>query len=350
MGEYCVKVKGTGSYLPGKPVSNEKLCELFGVDSWILDNLGIHNRYWAIDTETFKLTKTGYQMAAEAGKRALINAKLEANEIDCLILVTAVPDYLMPNSAVLVQEELGIKECNTLEIHAACAGSLQALEIAGNAVQSGKHQNVLICCFNLMSPTSVRELTPERECEIGTLDLLNVCMFGDGAGAMVVSRSDEQGILYVANNSIGVGKEPGMRLLAGGAVYPFSEEVIGKRLDKWQHDANAILKYGRELSQRALSEMLCATGINYADIEHYIFPQANPSMLKEDIENLKKMEGFPAEKIYMNVDKNGNTSTPALFIALDELNMQGKLKEGDLISIVGGEASKWMYGSTLIKW
>lgn len=345
-----VKIKGTGSYLPGEPISNDNLCTLFGIDEWILENLGINNRYWSVDIKTTELTKKGYEMAAEASKKAISSAGLESKEIDTLILVTAVPDYLMPNSAVMVQEKLGISECNVLELHAACAGSMQALEMAYNAVCCGKSQNALICCFNLMSPTSIRELSAERRNNISTLDLLNVCMFGDGASAIVVSASDEPGILYVANNSVGLGRKPGMMLLAGAAVYPYSNDVIDKGLDKWQHDANAILKYGRGLSQRALKEMLTTTGKKYSDISYYIFPQANPAMLKEDIKSLSKLEDFPATRIYMNVDRIGNTSTPALFIALDELNSQGKLHSGELISIVGGEASKWMYGSVLIKW
>lgn len=345
-----VKIKGTGSYLPGEPVSNEKLCELFGIDEWILDNLGISNRYWSIDINSMILKKKGYEMAAEASKKAIADAGLEHSDIDTLILVTAVPDFLMPNSAVMVQEELGINECNVIELHAACAGSIQALEVAYNAISSGNAKKVLICCFNLMSPTSIRELNPERRNNISTLDLLNVCMFGDGASAIIVTESDTPGILYVKNNSIGLGKKPGMELLAGGAVYPYSSAILENELDKWKHDANAILNYGRDLSKRALEDMLMATQKSYSDIDHYIFPQANPAMLREDIENLSKLEGFPTERIYMNVNRIGNTSTPALFIALDELNSKGKLHSGDLISIVGGEASKWMYGSILINW
>lgn len=345
-----VRIAGTGSYLPGDPISNEQLSNTFGIDEWIIENLGIRYRYWSVDISTRKLTKKGYEMAADASRKALNNANLDANEIDSIILVTAVPDYLMPNSAVMVQQELGIKECNTQELHAACAGSIQALENAYNTIKVGRAKNVLVCCFNLMSPTSIRELSQERKENISTLDLLNVCMFGDGASAVVLTESEDEGILYIANNSIGLNRRPGMRLLAGGSVYPFSKETIEKSLDKWQHDANAILEYGRELSRRALAEMLEKEHLEYKDIDHYIFPQANPSMLKEDIKELNAKGDFPTERIYMNVDRIGNTSTPGLFIALNELNTGKKLHNGELISIVGGEASKWIYGSILVKW
>ena len=344
------KIAGVGSYLPGNPISNEDLCRVFDVEEWIFEDLGIEYRYWAADINDRKLKEAGYEMAAKASKRALDDAEISEQDIDKLILVTAVPDYLMPNSAVLVQEKLGISECNTLELHAACAGAIQALEEAVISIKSGYAKNVLVCCFNLMSPTSIRELNTERGKSISVVDILSLGMFGDGASAVIVSESEKNGILFTANNSIGTGKPAGMELLAGGAVYPYNELVINQKLDMWKHDAKAISEYGSGLSKRALSEMIQKNKLRYSDIDHYIFPQANPSMLKADIEVLKSNKEFPENRIFYNVDKVGNTSTPGLFIALDGLIKAGGVKNNDRIAIIGGEASKWLYGGALIQW
>jgi 3-oxoacyl-[acyl-carrier-protein] synthase-3 len=344
------RIISTGAYLPGNPVSNEKLSELFGIDEWIFENVGVNQRYWSVDLDTKTLTKKGYEMAGLAAKKAIDNSTINTHDIDTIFLVTASPDYIMPNSAVLLQEILGIEECNTFEIHSACSGAIQAIELADSLIRSEKSKNVLICCFNLMSPYTIRELSVSRADRVSIEDLLNIAMFGDGASAILMTESKKAGIEYVKNNSIGTGKTPGMQLLAGGSVYPFYEGIDENGLDKWKHDANAILEYGSDLSKRALEELLSNCNSSLSDYDHFIFPQANPSTLKRDIKYLNEKYEVPAEKIFFNVDVCGNTSTPGLFIALDELNNEGLLKKNERIMLIGGEASKWLYGAVSIIW
>lgn len=344
------KIIGTGSYLPGEPIDNSLLSNLFDIDEWILENIGISKRYWSMNYRTGTLSKTGHEMATEAAKKAILDSGIDKNDIDTIFLVTAAPDYIMPNSAVLVQEDLDIKECSTFEIHAACSGAIQALELADSSIKSGKSNNILICCFNLMSPFMYRELDDSRKDLVDTRDLLNLSMFGDGASAVVIGKSNTLGMEYIKNNSVGVGKKAGMELLAGSAVYPFVDGIGSTGLDKWKHDAHAIKKYGGGMSKRALDEFLDTSKMNINDIDYIIFPQANPVQLVEDIDKLSTMFDMSKNHFRYNVNEIGNVSTPGLFMVLDDLNNEKLLKTGSRVLIVGGEASKWMYGYSSIVW
>lgn len=341
---------GTGSFLPNGPITNNHLSEYFDLDPWILDNVGVQSRFWSVGLdEEYRLKYTGYEMAAIASRKAIKMAQIEANDIDSIYLVTAQSDYVMPNSVVYVQEQLGISECKTYEIHAACSGALQAVELANNEILLGKSNNVLVCSFNLMSPTIFCELESNKEPSVS--DMLNLSMFGDGASAIVISSDGEGGIIEeVQTNSVGFGEKPGMELLGGGSVYPMSQKNLDKGLAKWRHDSNLILEKGTELSSKAVVDMVRLTNRGINEYDFIIFPQANPNTLKNDIKILQKEYGVEPEKIFYTVDKTGNTSTSGLFIALDQLKNSNRIKPGNKVLIIGGEASKWMYGGVSIGW
>ena len=341
---------GTGSFLPNEPITNSQLSKYFDLDPWILDNIGVESRFWSVDfNDNLKLKYTGYEMATIASRKAIEAAQINPTDIDSIYLVTAQSDYIMPNSVVYVQDLLGIKECKSYEIHAACSGALQAVELANNEILLGKSKNVLICCFNLMSPTIVCELEMNNEPSVS--DMLNLSMFGDGASAIVLSSREGGGsIEEVKTNSVGWGQKPGMELLGGGSVYPMSPKNLETGLSKWKHDSNMILEKGSELSRKAVLEITQLTNRHISEYDFIIFPQANPNTLKNDIKNLQKMYGIEPEKVFYTVDKSGNTSTSGLFIALDQLKKSNKVNAGDKILIIGGEASKWMYGGVSIVW
>ena len=341
---------GTGSFLPNDPITNDELSDYFELDPWILDNVGVQSRFWSVDlNDDLQMKYTGYEMATIAARRAIEDAQIATSDIDSIFLVTAQSDYIMPNSVVYVQDLLEIKECKTYEIHAACSGALQAVDLANNEILLGKSKNVLVCCFNLMSPTIFCEIEMNKEPSVS--DMLNLSMFGDGASAIVISANSNGSLIEdVKTNSVGLGEKPGMELLGGGAVFPMSQKNLDKGFSKWKHDSNMILEKGTELSRKAVLDMTKLTNRHLDDYDFIIFPQANPNTLKNDIKDLRKNFGVESDKIFYTVDKTGNTSTSGLFIALDQLKKSNKVNIGDKVLIIGGEASKWMYGGLSIVW
>ena len=341
------KISGIGSYFPGAAISNELLAERYEIDPWLLKELGVENRFWASDPESRILNETQSEMMAKAIEEAIADSQIQKEEIDLLITTSTVPDYTLPTTATLVQELLEIKKCNSLEIHCGCVGALQAIDIANCYIKCKKARTVVIAAGNLMSTYWLRDWK-NKEIE-GMADQLNMAMFSDSASAIVIQESEEEGILYSFSESVGSGIEKGIFLDMGGAVYPGDQIDFAENRHKWSQRPKLIKKHGSALSKRAMEELAEGTGLSIQDLKWIIFPQANPSLLLNDIEALRS-SGFPVEKIRYNVNKVGNSATASLFHVLYEIDKNGELAYGDKIAIIGGEASKWMYGGVLIEW
>lgn len=341
------KISGVGSYFPGTAISNELLTKRYEIDPWLLKELGVENRFWASDPESLILNETQSEMMAKAVEEAIADSQIQKEDIDLLITTSTVPDYTLPTTATLVQELLEIKKCNALEIHCGCVGALQAIDIANCYIKCGKAKTVVIAAGNLMSTYWLREWK-NKEIE-GMADQLNMAMFSDSASAIVIQESKEEGILYSFSESVGSGIEKGIFLDMGGAVYPGDQVDFSENRHKWSQRPKLIKKHGSALSKSAMEELAEGTGLAIKDLKWIIFPQANPSLLLNDIKALKS-SGFPVEKIRYNVNKVGNSATASLFHVLYEIDQNGELAYGDKIAIIGGEASKWMYGGVLIEW
>lgn len=341
------KVCGVGSYFPKTVVTNEMLREKFGIDPWILEELGIKKRFWSSNIENYKLVETQSQMLKKAIEAALLDADMCKEKIDLLIVTSTVSDYSLPTLATLVQEELNIEKCNAVEIHCGCVGALQGIDIANCYIKAGKAHNVVVAASNLMSTYWLRDW--ENGDIETTTDQLNMAMFSDSASAVVIKECDDNGILYSFAESIGNGIPKGIYLELGGAVYPGNKNDFEAKRHKWMQKPKLIKKYGSMLSKLAIEELAKQTQLKIDDLKYIIFPQANPSLLAKDIGELGE-KGFPTNKIKFNVNKVGNSATASLFHVLNDLKLNDDLKYGDKIAIIGGEASKWMYGGVLIEW
>ena len=188
------KISGIGSYFPGTAISNEVLTEKFEIDPWLLKELGVENRFWASDPNDYTLNETQSEMMAKAIEEATADSKIQKEEIDLLITTSTIPDYTLPTTATLVQELLGIKKCNALEIHCGCVGALQAIDIADCYIKCGKAKTVAVAASNLMSTYWLRDWK-NKEIQ-GMADQLNMAMFSDSASAIIIKDSGEEGILY----------------------------------------------------------------------------------------------------------------------------------------------------------
>jgi 3-oxoacyl-[acyl-carrier-protein] synthase-3 len=341
---------GSGSFLPGEPLTNEMVEGLFGTDDGYLSALlGTKYRYWATNPRTFELRYHNSDLAAEAAKSALEAAGMSPSEVQLLIVNSCTPDYLMPPMGPLVQEKLGIAECAALEMRSGCAGSIAAIAVASQFINSGTYDTALVIASELASSQIVMPLREKRELTMD--ERLNGIMFGDGAGAVVLRGSDNgaAGVEKTCLNSIGCGKPPGMMTVAGGSTHPFGTEASADGTTVFRHDRRAILKWGLPMCVRAIEDICTATGLGLGDVDCFIFPQANPSMIAQDRKAADTRNLIPEDRIVVNVDKVGNTVSAGILIAFDGALREGRISKGDRVALIGTEASKWLYGAALIR-
>lgn len=345
------QVAGTGAYLPGPAITNDDLIALFGRRiKPLCQAIGVQQRHLAVDPSA-GWARTGVQnseMAAHAARAALDNAATAASSIDLIVLVTATPNYPFPATVTLVQELLDIQECTALELRGACAGVPQAICVADLFIRAGRASAALVIGSELSS--SLVDLRSAGRSSAWPDDLLiSAVMFGDGAGAMVLTHGEtndkQSGVFATVCNSVGVGRPPGFLCRTGGSSSPAGSPAA-EEPTCLSHDFRAILELGPKLVVRAFDDLRRSTGLELADFQVVVPPQANPMLTRGTLASL----GVAPSRVFLHADKVGNTSSASLLIALNELNREGKLVTGDRIALLGAEASKWLYGAVAITW
>ena len=295
-------IKGTGSALPERRVDNAELAEQVDTsDEWIVERTGIRSRYIAAEGET---TAT---LAADAARRALEAAGMQAADIGMIVLATATPDQTFPSTATKVQAMLGIDDCIAFDVHAVCTGFLYALSVADSMLRGGSAKAALV----IGSETFSRILDWD--------DRATCVLFGDGAGAMVLAAEEgEPGIL--ATRLHADGRHNDMLYVDGG---PSTTGTVGKLRMK-----------GREVFRHAvvnladvLNEVLADAGLEASDIDWVVPHQANARILDATARKL----GLPPEKVVVTVDRHANTSAASVPLALDTAVRDGRIKRGDLV-------------------
>ncbi len=322
-------ITGTGSYLPEQVITNFDLEKLVDTsDEWIRQRTGIRERRIAEDDEATS------DLCVRAARWAIKNANINPLDIQMILVATVTPDTFFPSTACYVQKGIGAKHASAMDISAACAGFLYGLDIADGLIRSGRYDTILVVggeIFNKIVDWSDR----------GTCVL-----FGDGAGAAVVQATDEpKGILasYIGSD----GDYADIDLLgipAGGSRMPVTQKAIDQKLDKIQMNGREVFKLGVRLMPEAAHRVLRQANVSVKDIDLLIPHQANLRIIEAVGDRL----GVPREKVYINVDKYGNTSAATVIIALDEAIREGRAKPGDLLLLVTfGAGLTW--GSTLLQ-
>lgn len=324
------KIIGLGKYLPEKVLTNHDLENMIDTtDEWITTRTGIKERHIAAKHET---TAT---MGAEAAKKAIEMAGLKPEDIDMTIFATLSPDMPFPASACLVQDILSLPNTGTVDIEAACSGFIYAMSMGYAYIVSKMYKNILIIAAETMSRFTDWE---DR----------NTCvLFGDGAGAVVLSATDdkdESGFLGFKLGGDGSYKDF-LYLPAGGSLRPPTIETVEEGLHFLKMDGNATFKVAVRTMVKVLKDLLDEKGIDKDDVHIVVPHQANERIDFAVADRLK----IPREKFFLNLQKYGNTSGATIPIALAEAYEEGRIKKGDLIAFVAfGGGFTW--GASLLKW
>lgn len=295
-------IKGTGSALPARRVSNAELAEQVDTsDSWIVERTGIRFRYLAGEGETTA------SLATEAAKNALASAGVAADQVDLIILATATPDQTFPASATKVQAALGIADCIAFDVAAVCSGFLYALTVADNMIRGGSAKTALV----IGAETFSRILDWD--------DRTTCVLFGDGAGAVVLQgETGDSGIIGTRLHADG--RHNQLLYVDGG---PSTTGTVGKLRMR----GSEVFRHAVTNLATVMTEVLDGAGLKASDIDWVVPHQANARILDATARKL----GLDPAKIIVTVDMHANTSAASVPLALDLALRDGRIKKGDLI-------------------
>lgn len=320
------KIIGTGSYLPNKVLTNQDLEKMVETsDEWITSRTGMKERRIARDDEFTS------HMGVEAAKLAIEDAGVKPEEIDFILVATLTPDFLFPSTACLIQKALGAKKASGVDVQAACAGFPYLLLMAKSLIESGAYKNILIVAAEKLS--SITDYKDRSTC----------ILFGDGACACVISSEGKKG-LVIENVKLGADGEQAELIIlpAGGSRLPASAETVASGQHYIKMAGNEVFKHAVRRMEAACKECLDAMGVTEKEISWLIPHQANIRIIDA---MAKRFEHLPPERIFITLQKYGNTSASSVGIALDELLKSAPLKKGELVLLTAfGAGLTWGAG------
>lgn len=322
-----VGIVGLGFYVPEKKLTNQDLEKMVDTsDEWIRTRTGIVER---------RIAEKGTgvsDLAAKAAERALADANTRPEEIDLLIMATTTPDMPLPSSACLVQEKIGAKNAAAFDQAAACAGFVYGLVTAEQFIKSGMYRAVLVIGADLIS--SFIDWTDRSTC----------VLFGDGAGAVVLKSVSSGGILSSVLGSDGHYADL-LKICAGGSKRPAGPDTVSAKQHYLQMEGGDVFKLAVRGMSEALTEALKKSGVKKQDVACFIPHQANQRIIDAVGERLD----VPKEKIFVNLDKYGNTSAASCAIALCEAVASGRIKKKDKVALATfGSGLVW--GALVMEW
>lgn len=331
---YSSKIAGLGHHLPETVITNEYLSSVMDTtNDWIIERTGIEQRRWMDPKQD-----TVANMAAKATRMALQRAGLKESDIEFIVFATITPDYFFPGSGVLLQRELGLAGIGALDVRNACSGFIYALSIADQFIKTGVYKTILVIGAEIQS-TALDVTTRGRNTAV---------IFGDGAGAAILRRSDKPGILSTHLHADGRFAEE-LYLKDPGSSRPREERQPDQILDTTSYklvmNGNQVFKHAVVRFMEAINEALQANNLKKEDINLLVPHQANlriSQYIKE------KME-LGDSQVYNNIMRYGNTTAASIPIAMSEAWAEGRIKENDLICLAAfGSGFTW--ASALIRW
>ncbi len=331
-----VTITGLGTHLPERIVTNDDLASILDTsDAWIIQRTGIRERRVAEEG------LSSSDLGIPAARRALADAAVLPADVDLVITATISPDRIMPATASRVARECGCDSAGVFDLSAGCTGFVYALAMAAGAVASGLHKHVLVVGAETISRM------------LDWQDRSTAVLFGDGAGAAVVSLLDSRngsegcgprGILGFDLGADGSGEEF-LMIPAGGSRLPASCETVEARQHYMKMNGSEVYKFATRIVAQSAQRLLKRCGYSVADIDLFVPHQANLRIIEGAVKKL----GISEDKVYTNLQRYGNTSCASIPLCLSEARTEGRLADGDLVLLMGfGAGLTW--GACLMEW
>ena len=323
------QISGLATHVPPRLLTNLDLEKLVATsDEWILQRTGIRERH---------IVEPGVgtsDLAKEASLKAIAQAGLTPHDIEFIVVGTTTPDMMFPSTACLLQQKIGADHAWGFDLGAACSGFTYALTTAVHMVAAGTHKHALAVGADVMS--SIIDYTDRSTC----------VLFGDGAGAVVVSPAadDGMGIIDFEHTIDGSGAEA-LYMPAGGSLRPASHETVDQRLHYVKQDGQAVFKFAVKKTGDICARIMARNKITADDIDLFVSHQANRRIIMSAAERL----GLPSEKVIINIENYGNTTASTIPLALTDAVAQGRLKKGNLVLLTSVGAG-FTVGSVLLRW
>jgi 3-oxoacyl-[acyl-carrier-protein] synthase III len=324
-----VKITGLATYVPPKLLTNADLEKLVKTtDEWILQRTGIRERH---------IVEPGVatsDLAKEAALGAMRQAGVSPDDIGFIVVGTTTPDTIFPSTACMLQDKIAARRAWGFDLGAACSGFTYALTTGMQMVATGAHDHALVVGADVMS--SIIDYTDRTTC----------VLFGDGAGAVVVSpaEDDEPSIIGFAHEIDGSGG-PALCMPAGGSRMPASHETVDQRLHYVKQDGQAVFKFAVRKTEEICRRVLEKHGFDAGEIDLFVSHQANRRIIQAAADRI----GLPESKVVINLERFGNTTAATIPLALADAVCQGRVRKGDLVMLASVGAG-FTVGAVLLRW
>lgn len=371
MTTHPVRLLGTGSYLPGPAIPNERLEEVLGpldrapakvrsfvetVGKKMLERGGIRARHLAIDPENGHLTHSFSSLAEVAARKALEMAGLEPNDIDLLIISCPSYDYSTPPTSAILQESLGIQACAEMEIHSNCSGVGKGMQVAYDALMQGRYKTALVC-YSQLSSVYLRSCYFHQEQMNKTHAALR-WILADGAGAVVLEREQNgtngHGVIDTFVESVGGGMSPGMTAGGGAADMMRADHQVPEVYAEGSHhlwqDFSAVNNHAAPLLLDGLVRLTGRLGIDPSSVDHYVVSIPTYKLYEDHIPAYLDRLGIERDQIKFRSADVGYVGGATILVHLDEMVRSGEILPGELVIAHAVESSKWMTAGFALRW
>jgi 3-oxoacyl-[acyl-carrier-protein] synthase-3 len=322
------KIIGTGAYAPQRILTNADLEKMVDTnDAWIQQRSGIRERRIADDKEATS------DLAVHAARQALERASLTPADIDFIVVGTTTPDMFFPTVGNIVQQRLGFRRVGSVDLLAACAGSVYSLSVGSKYIETGKYRHVL--CIGAETLSRITDFTDRGTC----------VLLADAAGAAVLAPS-EDGSGIIDTDLYSDGQYSDLLIMpGGGSRNPATRETVDARMHYAKMKGSEVFKVAVRMFVECADAILTRHGLKASDVDLFIPHQANLRI----IEAAAKRIGLPMDKVFVNVDRYGNTGAASVYVALEEAVSAGRVKPGDkiLLAAFGGG---FAWGAVLLQW
>jgi 3-oxoacyl-[acyl-carrier-protein] synthase-3 len=329
MGGRPVTIRSLATYVPPRVLTNADLEKLVDTnDQWILQRTGIRERH-IVDPGV-----ATSDLGKEAALKAIAKAGLSPDDIGVIVVGTVTPDMLFPSTACLIQHKIGAHHAWGFDVSAACSAFTYALTVGAQLVGSGAHDHALIVGADVMS--SIIDYNDRTTC----------ILFGDGAGAAVVSAAAEgDGCILDFEHEIDGSGGPALNMPAGGSLHPASHETVDKRMHFVKQDGQTVFKFAVRKTEEIALRLLERNRLAPSDLSLFVSHQANRRIIQSAADKL----GLAERQVIINIERFGNTTAATIPLALDEAVCAGRLKKGDLV-LLASVGAGFTVGSILLRW